>query len=503
MSYPGVIMRLPSWMRFPLVATLLLSVGCGGGSGGASTPTVQAPSALTYFANPATYTKGTAITANGPSSGGGAVVSYTASPTLPEGLVLNPTTGVITGTPTVASAQATYVITASNPGGSASVGLVLTVVAPALPTASNITVSVTGFTADEETWIREYHGHLVAVLNNLIGSAPVKSFNLIYDPTRHRSWGGSLDNLYADAKPRMDLYWASWYVVEVAHLYVPGYSGLTTDAETNLFRLNEYLSQSIASVVLYSLRSSDFMQYFSAQEIAGYAEIVTLLDDPAYLAAYASIRPEVIHSAWPNNYGMNTAAIDDACMVYAALWRADSAFYSKLFTEWNKGLWQGKAGLGAMVKACCAASMVLGTPRDLWVDGTKLFSANPASLPIGIDLVTMNAGAGRGYIRHDMADRSVTGFLVIGKSDLTIRNPPGTSPWAIQPDPAFFGAVVIITLRNASGAVVATTTAKVRPDMDNGFDLLPSLSAGPYCMEASVFIPAYSRTLTDTVCFTK
>ena len=48
---------MPSWMRFPLVATLLLSVGCGGGSGGASTPTVQAPSALTYFANPATYTK--------------------------------------------------------------------------------------------------------------------------------------------------------------------------------------------------------------------------------------------------------------------------------------------------------------------------------------------------------------------------------------------------------------------------------------------------------------
>ena len=496
-------MSVPSWLLFPAVTVLLLSAGCGGGGGGASTPTVQAPAALTYSANPATYTRGTAITANAPSSGGGAVVSYTASPALPAGLVLNPSTGVMTGTPTVVSAQATYVVTASNPGGSTTVGLVLTVTAPALPTASNITVSISGFTADEEAWIRDYHGHLVAVLNNLLGTAPVKSFNLIYDPTRHRSWGGALDNLYADAKPKADLYWASWYVVEVAHLYVPGYSGLTTDAETNLYRLNEYLSQSIASVMLYSLRSSDFMQYFSAQEIAGYGETVTLLDDPAYLAAYGSIRPEVIHSAWPNNYGMNSAAIEDACMVYAALWRADSAFYSRLFTEWNKGLWQGKAGLVATVKAACAASTVLGTPRDPWVDGTKMFSANPASLPLAIDLVTMNAGAGRGYIRHDMADRSVTGFVVIGKSDLTTLNPPGTSPWAIQPDPAFFGAVVTITIRNGTGAVVATTTAKVRPDMDNGFDPLPSLPPGSYCMEASVFLPTYNQTLTDTVCFSK
>jgi len=38
------------------------------------------PSALAYSANPAIYTKSAAITANSPSSSGGAVVSYSVHP---------------------------------------------------------------------------------------------------------------------------------------------------------------------------------------------------------------------------------------------------------------------------------------------------------------------------------------------------------------------------------------------------------------------------------------
>src|SRR5205823_7950716 len=58
-------------------------------TGGSTTATVTitvsdvVPSTLTYSANPATYTKGTAITANSATSTGGAVVSYSVSPALP------------------------------------------------------------------------------------------------------------------------------------------------------------------------------------------------------------------------------------------------------------------------------------------------------------------------------------------------------------------------------------------------------------------------------------
>ena len=86
-----------------------------------------APTNLTYSTNPATYTMGTAITANTPSNGGGKVVSYAVSPALPAGLNFNTSTGAITGTPTAISAQNTYTVTATNTGGTATASLVITV----------------------------------------------------------------------------------------------------------------------------------------------------------------------------------------------------------------------------------------------------------------------------------------------------------------------------------------------------------------------------------------
>jgi hypothetical protein len=85
------------------------------------------PSSLTYGTNPAVYVKGTTITANGPSSSGGAVVSYGISPALPTGLNFNATTGVVSGTATVVSGQTSYTVTATNSGGATNVQLTITV----------------------------------------------------------------------------------------------------------------------------------------------------------------------------------------------------------------------------------------------------------------------------------------------------------------------------------------------------------------------------------------
>ena len=99
-----------------------------------------APASLGYAQNPATYQVGTAITANVPASSGGAATSFTVTPALPAGLLLNGATGVLTGTPTAASPATVYTVTASNAGGSAQAALTLTVL-PAAPAGLSFPVN--------------------------------------------------------------------------------------------------------------------------------------------------------------------------------------------------------------------------------------------------------------------------------------------------------------------------------------------------------------------------
>jgi PKD repeat protein len=88
------------------------------------------PTNLTYSTNPASYVVGTAITANSPTTSGGAVASYSVAPALPAGLTLSTTTGVITGTPTTAQAAATYTVTARNASGASTTALSIAVTYP-------------------------------------------------------------------------------------------------------------------------------------------------------------------------------------------------------------------------------------------------------------------------------------------------------------------------------------------------------------------------------------
>ena len=105
------------------------------------------PTSLTYSTSPAVYTKGVVIDANNPSHGGGTVVSYSISPVLPTGLSFSTTTGVINGTPTVIASSASYTITATNTGGSATKSLTLTV-NDAIPTSLTYGTSPAVYTKD-------------------------------------------------------------------------------------------------------------------------------------------------------------------------------------------------------------------------------------------------------------------------------------------------------------------------------------------------------------------
>ncbi len=93
-----------------------------------------APANLRY--SNATYLVGVAIQPNAPTSTGGTILAYAVAPALPTGLSLDTTTGVISGTPTTATASATYVVTGTNLSGNTTAAVILAVVAqpsPGLP----------------------------------------------------------------------------------------------------------------------------------------------------------------------------------------------------------------------------------------------------------------------------------------------------------------------------------------------------------------------------------
>lgn len=99
-----------------------------------------APPVNLSYSLPSTFTKDNVVTNIVPSITGTAT-SFSVSPALPSGLTLNTTTGVISGTPTVAATLSSYVVTATNSSGSTSYTLSFAVdkATPAITSMAAIT----------------------------------------------------------------------------------------------------------------------------------------------------------------------------------------------------------------------------------------------------------------------------------------------------------------------------------------------------------------------------
>jgi hypothetical protein len=134
---------------FGAALILVVTAGCGGGGGSGGPPPPPAMPAPTGFSypSPQIYPLGTAIAALSPAITG-VVTSYSASPALPAGLVIDAHTGIITGTPTIAQPSAGYMITAANTGGSAifTVSIAIPTVTASPANISRMVISSTAVT---------------------------------------------------------------------------------------------------------------------------------------------------------------------------------------------------------------------------------------------------------------------------------------------------------------------------------------------------------------------
>ena len=98
-------LRLLAWGLAVLALLGLQACGGGGGGGGFFFPGVATPPAGLHFErNASVYALGRDIHPNAPSSSGGRILRYDVRPALPDGLRIDPASGVISGTPQVLAA---------------------------------------------------------------------------------------------------------------------------------------------------------------------------------------------------------------------------------------------------------------------------------------------------------------------------------------------------------------------------------------------------------------
>lgn len=114
--------KLAPWMVLSLLA--LGACGGSGGAGGGAHGT--APSALAYSESLAVYLVDTPHAALS-ASVDGQVTHWSISPALPDGLLLDPDDGTISGTPSASAPRRSYVVRASNAAGFAEASLELSV----------------------------------------------------------------------------------------------------------------------------------------------------------------------------------------------------------------------------------------------------------------------------------------------------------------------------------------------------------------------------------------
>jgi hypothetical protein len=120
----GIVSGTPRTASAPSVYTIT-AINTGGSATFRLMLGVAEPPSRLSYRSPVRVTVGAAIPALGPTVTG-TVDHYAVSPKLPAGLVINATSGTISGTPSVASKLAPYTITASSLAGSTGFVLVLT-----------------------------------------------------------------------------------------------------------------------------------------------------------------------------------------------------------------------------------------------------------------------------------------------------------------------------------------------------------------------------------------
>jgi hypothetical protein len=123
----GVISGTPSGLAATTVYTVTALGVNGPGSFDITITVNERPPAIAYGASSYSFFRGVAITDVAPTNSAGPINSFALTGTLPAGMSFNAATGVISGTPSVTMASASYSVTATGLGGTSTASFTIVV----------------------------------------------------------------------------------------------------------------------------------------------------------------------------------------------------------------------------------------------------------------------------------------------------------------------------------------------------------------------------------------
>ena len=133
-----------------VIGTDTFVVSANGYTANATITWSLSPPSISYSPTSISIADNVAMRSLSPANTGGTIDSWSVSPTLPAGLNLNTSTGVISGTPTTITAADTYTVTATNTAGTSTAQVIIQV-ASATPPSISYSPSSYALTLDSAT----------------------------------------------------------------------------------------------------------------------------------------------------------------------------------------------------------------------------------------------------------------------------------------------------------------------------------------------------------------
>jgi len=136
---------------------------------------LPAPTGLSYTTSSVNATALTPIASLSPTLTTGSEITYSIDPALPDGLGIDPLTGVISGTPSAATASRIYTVRATNSGGSATANISIAVAEAPLADTTAPVITRTGNASIVVAWGDSYTDAGATATDNVDSSVTVTS----------------------------------------------------------------------------------------------------------------------------------------------------------------------------------------------------------------------------------------------------------------------------------------------------------------------------------------